>query len=63
VNTYFGVWRFEGAEESDRGEWTGGIPVNMEVRPSLTISGFRGLENRKPCSEIHEIVKCEVLKG
>jgi hypothetical protein len=47
----------------DSGEWTGGVLVDTEVKPLLTISGFRELENRKPCSEIHEIVKCEVPKG
>jgi hypothetical protein len=45
VNTHFRVQRFEGAEESDSGEWTGGILVDTEVRPSLTILGFRGLKN------------------
>jgi hypothetical protein len=63
VNTYFRVRRFEGAEESDRREWIGDTPVNTEVRPSLTISGFSGLANRKPCSEIREIMRCEVSKG
>jgi hypothetical protein len=47
----------------DSGEWTGGILVDTEVKPLLTISGFRELENQKPCSKICEIAKCEVPKG
>jgi hypothetical protein len=47
----------------DSGEWTGGVLVDTEVKPLLTISGFHELENQKPCSEIHEIAKCEVPKG
>ena len=42
----------------DSGEWTGGILIDTEVKPLLTISGFRELEDQKPCSEIHE--NCEV---
>jgi hypothetical protein len=63
VNTHFRVQRFEGVEESNSGEWKGGILVDMEVRLSLTILGFRELENQKPCNEIHEITKWEVPKG
>jgi hypothetical protein len=62
VDTHFGVWRLEGAEESDNIEWTGGILVYTKVKPLLTILGFRELENRKPCSEILEGAKGEVPK-
>jgi hypothetical protein len=31
----------------DSGEWTGGVIVDMEVKPLLTISRFCGLKNRK----------------
>jgi hypothetical protein len=45
VDTHFGVRRFEGAEESDSTELTGGILVDMEVKPLLIILGVHELEN------------------
>jgi hypothetical protein len=46
----------------DSGEWTGGVLVDTKVKPLLTISGFRGLKNRKFSIRIHEIAKSEILK-
>jgi hypothetical protein len=50
MNSHFGVQRLGEAEETvskivESGEWTGGVLVDTEFKPLLTILGFCELEN------------------
>jgi hypothetical protein len=46
----------------DSGEWTSGILFDTEVKPLLTISGFRGLKNQKFSIGTRKVAKSEILK-